>query len=85
MSEVSSSLVLQRRFVSHYMPAPFREWHDHPEPEIIAGEKHMRAGCARNYNICQKVEYRMVRRTDKVEWEYAALHGDVPETNFGEI
>ena len=77
MSEVSSSLVLQRRFVSQHRPAPFREWHDHPEPEIIAGEKHMRAGCARNYNIYKGVEYRMVRRTDIVEWEYAALRGEV--------
>ncbi len=76
MSIESRKLVLQRRFVSQHRPAPFRAWHDHPEPEIIAGEKHLRAGCARNYNIHKGVEYRMVRRTDHVEWEYSAMRGE---------
>ena len=75
-----SRLVLQQRYVSADMPPAFQEWHDHPEPGRIAWgkgsfstlEENIRHACANYYQMSEKVEFRMVRRTDEVEWEYSA-------------
>jgi len=75
-----SRMVLQRRYLSTDMPAPWREWHDHPEPHQIAWskgqfetlEENMKNACANYYDMSPKVEFRMVRRTDETVWEYSA-------------
>jgi hypothetical protein len=77
-----SRLVLQRRYLSEHMPAPFRKWHDHPEPHQIAWsqgrfetlEENMRDACANYHAMSPMVEFRMVRRTDEVEWEYSSAN-----------
>jgi hypothetical protein len=75
-----SRMVLQRRYLSTDMPAPWREWHDHPEPHQLAWskgqfetlEENMRNACENYYEMSPKVEFRMVRRTDETVWEYSA-------------
>jgi hypothetical protein len=75
-----SRMVLQRRYLSTDMPAPWREWHDHPEPHQIAWSKgqfetldeNMKNACANYYEMSPMMEFRMVSRTDETVWEYSA-------------
>lgn len=76
-----SRYVLQRRYLPDYgIPKSWTEWHDHPEPHLMAWsagqhttlEDNMKHSCERYYSIGQGCEFRMVRRTDEVLWEFSA-------------
>lgn len=75
-------LVLQRKYLSKDMPEKYREWHDHPEPEKIAWgkgrfetiEENMRDACYIYHLMSNKVEFRMVERTDKTIWSYPSKY-----------
>ena len=83
----ASRHVLQRRFLPGYgMRDAWAEWHDHPEPHLIASgpgqyatlEENIKAACEGFYEIGKACEYRMVLRTDETIWEYSAERKETP-------